>query len=300
MRYPTSWKIQQLLRAGANRHDIKEGVRLRMECSWSTAVTEQQHASVKLIHRRHPDYLTETILIRAGLHTLRLLLPTVTREQALVEKLQKKLTKLTDTRSSTVTARLMYLKDVTEAMQRKYAAQHQHIPVSRYQDIMKVHGRRWLQLSEAAKHEWETKAVIFQQEKARAKEETVSELIAQIGVARLRSNQVESLAANSPLKLGTCTFTPEDVAQWQLFYDALGEHPRDLATLRQRAMETPARPDAEEVAELERRPYMNPRQEVPRPPWVQVVAAIRTELKPCALRTHTNPGGSMAMLRCCK
>eukprot|EP00974_Lingulodinium_polyedra_P082980 8036810-Lingulodinium_polyedra.AAC.2 len=72
---PTTWKIQQLLLRGENKVSWALGVRLMGDCSWSTTVTEQQHASVKLLQRHHPDWQLNSMLVRAGLHFLRRQLP---------------------------------------------------------------------------------------------------------------------------------------------------------------------------------------------------------------------------------
>eukprot|EP00974_Lingulodinium_polyedra_P017244 1672015-Lingulodinium_polyedra.AAC.1 len=54
---------------------MEAGIKLLSQCPWGTTVAEQQHASVSLIHRHHPDYYLNTLMIRAGLHSMRRLLP---------------------------------------------------------------------------------------------------------------------------------------------------------------------------------------------------------------------------------
>ena len=80
----TTWKIQKLVIMGSNMQELVAGVRLLMEASWATSVTEQQHASVQLVQRRHPAYFLPLLLMRAGLHSLRRLLPSGDQDRRLV------------------------------------------------------------------------------------------------------------------------------------------------------------------------------------------------------------------------
>ena len=84
----TTWKIQRLLKDGNNFLEVVAGVQLLQEVGWSTASVEQAHASVTLVKRHHPDYDMPTLLIRAGLHTLRLLLPGIDEASKAVRRLQ--------------------------------------------------------------------------------------------------------------------------------------------------------------------------------------------------------------------
>eukprot|EP00969_Alexandrium_andersonii_P121553 5373634-Alexandrium_andersonii.AAC.1 len=68
-------KIWRLLQLGYSKAMLVAGVRLLMQCSWSTATAEQLHASAALIKRHHPDYQSEALVVRAFVHSLRRLLP---------------------------------------------------------------------------------------------------------------------------------------------------------------------------------------------------------------------------------
>eukprot|EP00974_Lingulodinium_polyedra_P059781 5761722-Lingulodinium_polyedra.AAC.1 len=62
MQEATSWKIQQLARKGhCTMSEIIIAVRLMREISWTTTCTEQQHASVSMVRRHHPDYFLPMI-----------------------------------------------------------------------------------------------------------------------------------------------------------------------------------------------------------------------------------------------
>ena len=69
------------LRCGWPRHDIKQGISLILECPWSIRCAEQLHASLSLIKRYHPDGGQESLVVRAGIHSMRLLLPELSELQ---------------------------------------------------------------------------------------------------------------------------------------------------------------------------------------------------------------------------
>eukprot|EP00974_Lingulodinium_polyedra_P026018 2512249-Lingulodinium_polyedra.AAC.1 len=90
-----------------------------MECPWGTTVTEQQHASVTLVHRHHPDYFLELLLTRAGLHALRRLMPQEDREAKAVRKLEQKPRQQSAKCPQKITGRMVYLKELVEHLQKK-------------------------------------------------------------------------------------------------------------------------------------------------------------------------------------
>eukprot|EP00974_Lingulodinium_polyedra_P028845 2779684-Lingulodinium_polyedra.AAC.1 len=92
---PTTFKIWTLLQKGTTlMSELVAGVKLLMECPWSTNTTEQQHASVTLIKRMHPDYSLHLVLLRAGVHALGRLCPGPDVDKRLVLKLEAQLEKV--------------------------------------------------------------------------------------------------------------------------------------------------------------------------------------------------------------
>eukprot|EP00974_Lingulodinium_polyedra_P055067 5296152-Lingulodinium_polyedra.AAC.1 len=66
----TSSKIWHLLQVGYNMQQLKQGVELLMDCPWGTSSAEQLHASATIFRKFHPEYGTETLMVRAFLHSL--------------------------------------------------------------------------------------------------------------------------------------------------------------------------------------------------------------------------------------
>ena len=108
---PTTFKIWVCLQKGTvPMSGLVAGIRLLLECPWSTNTTEQHHASVSMAKRFHPDYTLKTILMRAGVHAFGRLTPGPDNEDKLVEHLQKKMEVMDGPQTSKVNARHMFLK----------------------------------------------------------------------------------------------------------------------------------------------------------------------------------------------
>ena len=100
-----AFKLKRLLLEGATMREMVAGVRLMMECSWTALVTEQQQASVSMVGRWHPDYELETLVLRAGLHSVRRVLPTFSNEDNDAKRLKEKLGLVGNKQHQRVTAR---------------------------------------------------------------------------------------------------------------------------------------------------------------------------------------------------
>ena len=68
-----AWKVRRLLQAGFHLHNIKRGLMLMREISWSTLPVEQAHGSTGSIHKLHPMMGSEVISRRSMLHMSRAL-----------------------------------------------------------------------------------------------------------------------------------------------------------------------------------------------------------------------------------
>eukprot|EP00974_Lingulodinium_polyedra_P053362 5126134-Lingulodinium_polyedra.AAC.1 len=55
---------------------------------WSTATVEQQHGSCAVIHRFHPEYSMEMLVVRAGLLHFRKLLVSEDKATAVIGRVE--------------------------------------------------------------------------------------------------------------------------------------------------------------------------------------------------------------------
>ena len=72
---PNVAHLWHLLQEGHPRSQLKGVIELLGQCSWSSLPAEQQHGSLSLLHRWHPEYGMESLVSRALLHSAVRLLP---------------------------------------------------------------------------------------------------------------------------------------------------------------------------------------------------------------------------------
>ena len=61
---PVSLKLWELYRSGFNQVQLQRAIELIGDIGWSTMAVEQQHGTMALIHRHHPDYSKSTLMAR--------------------------------------------------------------------------------------------------------------------------------------------------------------------------------------------------------------------------------------------
>ena len=88
---PCSYHIWHLLKEKHERVQIKMVIDLLSQCSWSSLPAEQQHGSLSLLHRWHPEYGLDSLISRAFLHQVVRLIP---RESDLDKKIARVMAKL--------------------------------------------------------------------------------------------------------------------------------------------------------------------------------------------------------------
>ena len=69
-------------------------IELLGQCPWSTMPAEQQHGSLSLLHRWHPEYGLESLIERSLLHQVVRLLPHESKLDKQMRKLVKQIDKL--------------------------------------------------------------------------------------------------------------------------------------------------------------------------------------------------------------
>ena len=72
---PCSHQLWHLIQHGHNQAQLRGVLRLLGQCSWSSLPAEQQHGSLSLLHRWHPEYGLESLVCRALLHQAVRMLP---------------------------------------------------------------------------------------------------------------------------------------------------------------------------------------------------------------------------------
>ena len=103
---PTTQKIWKLLKLGGSHLQIvKDGLDLLMDCPWGTACTEQGHAMTACVKRVHRELGLDALASWAGVAGCRKLVPSVTRGEKALAKLEDKLEQLDNHRRGIIIGR---------------------------------------------------------------------------------------------------------------------------------------------------------------------------------------------------
>ena len=286
-----SWKIQRLLQEGGNRHEIAAGVRLLGECSWSTTTTEQMHASVTLLHRHHPSYELNTLLVRSGLHSLRRLVPGSSQEERMMVRLANSMDKLDSRQPQKITGRKVLFRDMVATIQGQARAKHHTLSVATYNQALRLHGQAWAELSWERQEEYEAEAQALAEERADALQVLIADTAAKLGEVRAKHEAAEEAKPFGPLLFSTSTLTEQDIEEWQAQHDRLAGHRHHVNQLRAAALQAPELPTEAEVEILESMPCGDAAdQGARRPKWFGIVCQMREQLRPCGLRIQTDAG----------
>jgi hypothetical protein len=268
-----SAKVWHLLHMGWNVEDIKAGLRTLLECGWGTDTVERQHASLTMMKRFHPDAGQETLVVRAGIHALRLLLPQPSPEDEREHRLRARLDKLASKQPQKHQGRQQLAKELVDlsALRRRFAGNpggSQGVQ----RTIFKKHSQTWESLPEAHKDSLHAAAALH---RANSRDK----IDAEIASTRAALAEVQKLKAlggpgTKPLSLGVCTLTP---SQFSCIDEALQSarlSPGAVEQMREKARTTPE-PDTATVAAMSDIPLGGAEGGELKPSWLCTAAQHR-------------------------
>ena len=93
---PCSRHMWHLIQEEFSRDQLKLVLELLGECPWSSLPAEQQHASVSLLHRWHPEYGVESLVCRSLMHQMVRILPQTSKVDKHISRVIKKLQRLSN------------------------------------------------------------------------------------------------------------------------------------------------------------------------------------------------------------
>eukprot|EP00974_Lingulodinium_polyedra_P003592 337928-Lingulodinium_polyedra.AAC.1 len=139
---------------------------------------------------------------------------------------------------------------MARSMKEQARAQGRPLSTASYQQVCRVHGRAWAQLTFERQEEYEAEARAFAEERADALQVLIADTAARLG--EVRAQHEAHLEANpfKPLLFSTCTLTELDIQEWQEQHEALKESRNQVRAMRRAAMEAPALPTEDEVEAL--------------------------------------------------
>ena len=206
-----SAKVWHLLHMGWNVEDIKAGLRTLLECGWATDCVERQHSSLTVMKRFHPDAGQETLVVRAGTHSLRLLLPLTSAEDEKESRLRARLEKLGSKQPQKHQGRQQLAKelvDLTSLQKRPASFTSASGKVQRA--IFKKHSETWERLPEAHKQTLHDAAALHRASSRDKIDEEIESTRA--ALAEVRDLKALGGPGRKPLCLGVCNLTSPQFA----------------------------------------------------------------------------------------
>ena len=108
----TACKIRDLVLRGWGNEQLIESIELMQEIHFSTNIVEQGHGSTAVVHKQHPGYSGERIVVRALLHSCRALFVKPPKGKAdAAELLGRKVKRIKKMQPQKITGRHMFAQD---------------------------------------------------------------------------------------------------------------------------------------------------------------------------------------------
>ena len=148
---PVSSQLWHLLHMGYPIVPLINTVRLIGEASWSSLPAEQQHGSLAIFKRWHPEYGTGSLLTRAFMMQLSRLLPAQAADEKKVASITRKLGKIDASQPGKATGRHTFLKGLIAAVRSRKERGDERYAESTFGDLSKHwfsrHAKMWAQQS---------------------------------------------------------------------------------------------------------------------------------------------------------
>ena len=266
-------KVCLLTRAGHNRGELKKGLRLLGEASWSTAFTEKQHAAAAIIKRHHAEMGRDALAARAYLYTFRQLLPGTTEHAKAVGKWKHLLETVLARRPQSIKGRQMYFKELmTLASAKRRETTNSNVELDNLQGkVMKLHSDAWNRVSASGKRAFEEKATFARSAALMQKHADIQECVGQLSELAADPFQTETKS----MQLSSCPLSTLAIARLRDLFASGDLSPAEVSRRRKKASLCPKPLPACEMQKLQQICPQPVQKAVPK--WVKQVARRRTE-----------------------
>ena len=278
-------KIFHLGSAGFNRLRLQRAVGLLGSCSWTSALTERQHASTSLVKKYHPDIGSKLLTARAYLHTFLQLLPGQTAADKRKLQLKQRLERFFHYNPNRITGRQLYLAQI---MHKATIREEQRNQKFKRRKIMQLHGAQWKQLSSETQQNYERRARV---ERSAALQRRQGEMDAvQTELLEVAREAKSATADTGSMLLSACRLDHTDLRRLQ---DLAGQSQRDIAPSKAKAQDAAACPlpvSAAEMEELRRNSEIDGTLQEDFPEMFRVLCRLRDHFSTAVFQV-SNEGG---------
>lgn len=209
-----SQQLWCLLRIGFPLAQLRAAVQLLGEIGWATLPAEQQHGSLAVLKKWHPEYTREALIGRAFILQLCRLLPSQSQEEKMLARLNLQIRRLEAKQPQKAqSGRHAVLSQLWKlARSRTWDGSAHSFSLDYTHEIMKRHAAFWAKQNLAAKLKWERKA---KREAMLAKESLEEELEAtKAARALLLDRMVGQEERVPPILMSSASLSDEDVLAW--------------------------------------------------------------------------------------
>jgi hypothetical protein len=269
--HPVTWKIWKLMQLDSNHNEIRAGINLMRELPWGTKPAEEQHASVSLMARHHPDYEQSSLQHRAALHTLRKILPAETADEVRAKRLGAQLSRLESRRPHAIGARQAFCKGLIDlaVSSDKYAAAPKNVVSKK---IIKNHGPAFAAMSKEREALFARRALALASEKKAAIDDAIETKTLDIALLRSR---IEAHNLSMPdIRFSSSRLSDEELEDWAALFKTTS-FVNDTLPLLRRPCGAPSAPDADYLAQLATVPLQSSAAATAYPPWMAKVVHNR-------------------------
>ena len=275
--HPVVAKLKHLLDIGYPTDELIAGLKLVQEISWSGMISEQQHASLAVLARFHPEYEKATLVARSTVLQLNRLMPKPTADEKALAKLENKLQQLLQQQPNRVGGRHMYMRSLFEAAEAKVWPLGR--PRDLYKRIFKGHASLFARKSLTERSSWASSADRFVSEREDAILDDVGALRSQIALAKSRIQK--SANAFEPMSMGGAALSPSQLELFSVLLKSPDFKDAAVDAMRKRILDTPP--------PVQPRPPATPSEAATvahEPPWLRDVCARRSSFKDTAFLWH--------------
>ena len=182
------------------------------DLSWSTLVVEQQHDTMAVVHRFHPEYESTTLLTRTTLLQISRLLPTASDDEKQLDRLHKRLMKVLRKGPQFLGGRQVFVSELFAHLRdRAWSHSTREIPKGVRLRIFKSHMRQWRNQTPAGRQLFSQLAALRAAEKQSELEAEAAELRTQRDILMQRFE--ESAEERRPIIFAECRFTDAELTE---------------------------------------------------------------------------------------
>ena len=284
---PVSQQMWKLLQLGFSSRQLESVLELMADAPWSTLPAEQQHGSLAVLRRWHPEYSTTTLSARALLLQLRRLLPTVSEDERQMARLSCKLNRALSRNPDKSHGRSEFLSELfTHLRSRSCSHSTREVPADMRIKIFKHHAKSWARCSLLEQRHFE----LLARGRSSAARESLSQEVDEIrGQRALLAGRIEEAADRSrPIVMSECTLLERHLELFGNLLDGGDFRPAEVRRLRDEALVAPP-PSTKAVADALASHKVWKRVAPQMPAWARSVAAHREDFKDSVLLVVRGP-----------